>query len=125
MGHTQITHTKDFGLDIVFFNDMVAIDDNQYFLASKLGLQKTTKDKLLKHYFKDRTVMSLCDLPNSQEQQQQLYLVGFSNPNELIVWSENSDQLMFRIPPSGEVYSIKRVIGNMSQYIIKSDKKGV
>jgi hypothetical protein len=84
---------------------MVAIDDNQYLLASKLGLQKTTKDKLLKHYFKDRTVMSLCELPNSQEQQQQqLYLVGFSNPDELIVRSEPSDQLMFRIPSSGEVY---------------------
>ena len=55
--------------------------------------------------------MSLCDLPNSQEQQHQLYLVGFSN--ELVVWSEPSAQLMFRIP-SDKVYSIKRVIGNIS-----------
>jgi hypothetical protein len=42
---------------------------------------------LLTHYFKGSRVISLCDMPNSQEQQQ-LYLVGFRNPNELIVWSE-------------------------------------
>jgi hypothetical protein len=64
---------------------MVAIDDTQYLLASDNGLLKTTKDQLLKHYYKSSIVISLCPMPDS------LYLLGFTYPDKLIVWSENSE----------------------------------
>jgi hypothetical protein len=34
MGECKISHSKNFGSDIVCFNDLVAIDDYQYLLAS-------------------------------------------------------------------------------------------
>ena len=66
---------------------MLAIDDTQYLLASDYGLLKTTKENPLKKYFKWSSVISVCPLPDSQ-----LYLIGLNNPDELIVWSETSDE---------------------------------
>jgi hypothetical protein len=63
---------------------MIAIDDTHYLLAAREGLLKTTKDQLIKHYQKEKIVISLCHITDS------IYLVGFySNP--LIVWNEERD----------------------------------
>ena len=73
--HTQVLRE---GEDI---NDIVAIDDTQYLLATNEGLMKTTKEKLVKHYYQGKRVRSLCHLSDS------LYVVGFND--KLIVWSEH------------------------------------
>jgi hypothetical protein len=42
--------------------DILAIDDTHYLLAAFRGLLKTSKDQLIKHYFKKELVKSLCHI---------------------------------------------------------------
>jgi len=62
----------------------MAIDDTHYLLATNRGLLKTTKDQLIKHYFKGEWVTSLCHISEA------IYLLGFWN-DKLIVWDEKTD----------------------------------
>ena len=65
-------------------NDIIAIDDSHYLLAGINGLLKTTKDQMINHYHKGKTVFSLCHLTGS------IYLIGFKDDG-LIVWDEDQD----------------------------------
>jgi hypothetical protein len=83
MKNSNITSTHEFEEAGNIF-DIVAIDDAHYLLAAWGGLLKTTKDYLLKHYFKKKRVDSLCHVTDS------LYLVGFY-PGKLEVWNEQTE----------------------------------
>ena len=96
--------------------DIIEIDDNHYFLAALNGLLKTTKDKLIKHYYDEEVVTSLCHITDSK------YLVGFENA-KLVVWDEKKEQEMYQIIDDG-VYSIKRVM-RTDNYIISKRNDGV
>ena len=78
---------------------------------------KTTKDQLINHYHKGKWVRSLCHVTHS------LYLVGFNYDDGLILWNEQTDQLLSQICGGG-VFSIKRVI-TTNNYIIKTRNEGV
>jgi hypothetical protein len=81
---SSITHSHYFteaGLGIL---DIIAINDTHYLLATFKGLLKTTKDQLINHYHKGKTVFSLCHINDS------LYLLGFYY-YQLIVWDEETD----------------------------------
>jgi hypothetical protein len=86
-------------------------------LAALFGLLKTTKDQLIKHYHKGKWVFSLCHVTDS------LYLVGFFKDG-LILWNEQTDQLLYKICSDDRVFSIKRVL-TTNNYIIKTEKDGV
>ena len=77
---------------------------------------KTTKDQLIKHYHKGKSVRSLCHVTHS------LYLVGFRDDG-LILWNEQTDQLLLEICDDS-VFSIKRVL-TTNNYIIKTENDGV
>jgi hypothetical protein len=72
---------KEAGWEI---DDILAIDDTHYFLATSEGLLKTTKDQLIKHYFKGNLVKSICHITKA------IYLQGF-NSKSLVVWGEKTD----------------------------------
>ena len=76
---------------------------------------KTTKDQLIKHYFKAEAAFSLCRTTDS------IYLVGFRH--RLILWDEQRDQEVREITDE-RVFSIKRVL-TTDHYIIKTWKQGV
>jgi hypothetical protein len=80
-------------------------------LAEYQGLLKTTKDQLINHYHKLKSIRSLCHVTHS------LYLVGFAWDG-LILWNEQTDQLLSKICEGG-VSSIKRVI-TTNNYLIKT-----
>jgi hypothetical protein len=115
MKTSSITHTHKFteGDDI---RDIIAIDETHYLLAAYRGLLKTTKDQLINHYHKGKSVRSLCHVTHS------LYLVGFGGDG-LILWNEQRDQLLSQIC-GGRVLSIKRVI-TTNNYLIKTKDEGV
>jgi hypothetical protein len=52
---SKITHTHDF-TEGGYIYDIIAIDDTHYLLAGWGGLLKTTKDQLMKHYYKGKDV---------------------------------------------------------------------
>jgi hypothetical protein len=83
-------------------------------LAAYKGLLKTTKDQLINHYHKGKWVRSLCHVTHS------LYLVGFDGGDGLILWNEQTDQLLSQIC-GGTVLSIKRVI-TTNNYLIKTNE---
>lgn len=120
MRRCLITQWHKFHFNLNVFYDMVAIDETQLLLASDMGLLKTTKNEVLGYYYSWSKVISLCPLPG----QQQLYLLGLSSPNLLIVWSEASGEMLFRINED-RVSSIKRVMPHTNHYIIQSCEKGV
>jgi hypothetical protein len=113
MKTSSITHTHNFteGDNI---RDIIAIDETHYLVAAYKGLLKTTKDQLINHYHKGKSVRSLCHVTHS------LYLVGFYNDGGLILWNEQTDQLLSQICGGG-VFSIKRVI-TTNNYLIKTDE---
>jgi hypothetical protein len=78
----NITQTQRFE-EVGAIYDMLAIDATHFLLAGVLGLLKTTKKKLLRHYYPGWWVSSLCPIKHS------LYLVGISN--RLIVWDLHKD----------------------------------
>jgi len=92
--------------------DIIAIDETHYLLAANKGLLKTIKDQLINHYHKGKSVRSLCHVTHS------LYLVGFGWGDGLILWNEQTDQLLSQIC-GGSVFSIKRVI-TTNNYLIKT-----
>ena len=78
-----ITSSHEFEEGFTIY-DIIAINGTDYLLAAWEGLLKTSKDKLIKHYFKWKVVSSLCHITES------IYLLGFySNP--LVVWDEKTD----------------------------------
>jgi hypothetical protein len=121
MKTSTITHTHQF-TEAGFFTgiyDIIAIDDTHYLLAASYlvvdsyGLLKTNKDQLINHYYKGKSINSLCQVTNS------LYLVGFGYRGDgLILWNEQTDQLLSKIC-DGVVYSIKRVM-TTNNYLIKT-----
>jgi hypothetical protein len=115
MKTSTVTDTHKFteGYNI---RDIIAIDETHYLLAGYKGLLKTTKDQLINHYYKGKSVISLCHVTHS------LYLVGFYNDG-LILWNEQTDQLLSQIC-GGSVCSIKRVI-TTNNYLIKTEDEGV
>jgi hypothetical protein len=112
MKTSTITHTHKFteGDNI---RDIIAIDETHYLVAAWRGLLKTTKDQLINHYHKGKSVRSLCHVTHS------LYLVGFWD-HRLILWNEQTDQLLSEIC-GDRVCSIKRVI-TTNNYLIKTDE---
>ena len=80
-------------------------------LAAYNGLLKCTKDQVIKHYHKRKTVRSLSHVTDS------LYLVGFYR-HGLILWNEQTDQQLSRIFDD-PVLSIRRVL-TTNNYIIKT-----
>jgi hypothetical protein len=76
----KITSSHKFGNCI---HDIVAIDNNHYLLAS-YGLLRTTKDKLIKTYYKGESVSSLSHVTDS------FYLVG-TGKSKLVVWNEQTE----------------------------------
>ena len=64
--------------------DIIAIDDAHFLLAANNGLLKTSKDQLIKHYYKGKTVTCLCNITDS------LLLVGFSN-DKLTFWNQKNE----------------------------------
>jgi hypothetical protein len=87
MKTSTITHTHKFteGYNIL---DIIAIDETHYLLAAYKGLLKTTKDQLMKHYYKGACVLSLCHITDS------IYLLGFAYDG-LIVWDQEKDLQLF------------------------------
>jgi hypothetical protein len=83
-------------------------------VAALEGLLKTTKDQLINHYHKGKWVTSLCHVTDS------LYLVGFYEGDGLILWNEQTDQLLSKIC-GDRVLSIKRVM-TTNNYVIKTDE---
>jgi hypothetical protein len=81
---SSITHTHKFTEPGINIYDIVAIDDTHYLLAALEGLLKTTKDQLINHYFKGKTVSCLCHITDS------IYLVG-TEYHGLLVWNEETD----------------------------------
>ena len=83
MKTSTVTHTHKFteGDDI---RDIIAIDETHYLLAAYKGLLKTTKDQLINHYHKGKSVRSLCHVTDS------FYLVGFEY-HKLILWNEETE----------------------------------
>jgi hypothetical protein len=76
-----------FWLDLEIY-DIVAIDDFNYLLASSCGLLKTTKNKVIKHYYRGNWAASLCHVAHS------LYLVGFRSgltDKRLILWNQKKE----------------------------------
>jgi hypothetical protein len=71
-------------------------------LATDEGLLRTTKDKLINHYYKGKTVWCLCYLTDS------IYLLGFSD-DKLRVWDQQKEQEMYQMNDDS-VESIKRVM---------------
>ena len=67
---SNITSAHEFteGLSIY---DMIAIDGSRYLLAAYKGIMKTTKDQLIKHYYRGRRIISMCHVTYS------IYLLGF------------------------------------------------
>jgi hypothetical protein len=112
MSDLSITHTQRFE-EVGAIYDLLAIDATHLLLAGVLGLLKTTKKKLLRHYYPGWWVSSLCHIRHS------LYLVGISN--RLIVWDLHKDQELCQLTEAW-AFSIRRV---MSSYIIKTKKEGV
>ena len=82
MTDLSISHTHRFE-EVGAIYDLLAIDATHFLLAGVLGLLKTTKTKLLRHYYPGWWVSSLCPVKYS------LYLVGISN--RLIVWDLHKD----------------------------------
>jgi hypothetical protein len=80
---SSITSTHEFRVGDSI-NDIIAVDDTHYLLATEEGLLKTTKDQLINHYHKGILVLSLCHVTGS------VYLVGLWN-EKLIVWNEHTD----------------------------------
>jgi hypothetical protein len=115
MKTSTVTHTHKFTEGDRIF-DIIAIDETHYLVAAWRGLLKTTKDQLINHYHKGKTVRSLCHVTHS------LYLVGFYK-HGLILWNEQTDQLLSEIC-GGTVCSIKRVI-TTNNYLIKTYNEGV
>ena len=74
LGNLFITSTHKFneGGDI---NDMLAIDDTNFLLATAQGLLRTTRDQVVKHYYKGKTARAVCHIADST------YLVGLENEN--------------------------------------------
>ena len=64
------THKFNEGGDI---NDMLAIDDTNFLLATAQGLLRTTRDQVVKHYYKAKTARAVCHIVDS------IYLVGYEN----------------------------------------------
>jgi hypothetical protein len=77
---STITHTHKFS-EALSISDMIVIDETYYLLATLEGLMRTTKDRLIKHYYKGEGVESLSQMTDS------MYLVGFRDIG-LIVWNE-------------------------------------
>ena len=80
---SSITHTHQF-TEGDHISDILAIDDTHYLLACKKGVLKTTKDQLIKHYFKETWFWSLSNVTDS------IYLLG-SWKDGLIVWDQKKD----------------------------------
>ena len=83
MKTSTVTHTHKF-TEGSYIYDIIAIDETHYLVAALEGLVKTTKDQLINHYHKGKSVRSLCHVTHS------LYLVGFL-VNGLILWNEKKD----------------------------------
>jgi hypothetical protein len=112
MNTSTITHTHYFTEGDNIY-DIIAIDDTYYLLAASKGLLKTTKDQLINHCPKGKDVISLCHVTDS------LYLLGLYW-NGLILWNEQTDQLVSKICDS-TVSSIKRVM-TTNNYVIKTNE---
>ena len=115
MNTSTIFHTHKFTVGDNIY-DIIAIDDTHYLVAAFSGLLKTTKDQLINHYHKGKSVMSLCHVTHS------LYLVGFCKDG-LILWNEQTDHQLSEIY-GGTLWSIKRVI-TTNNYVIKTENEGV
>ena len=74
----KFTDAGDLGI-----HDIIAIDNTQYLLAAVEGLLKTTKDQLINHYYKWKTVRSLCHITDS------IYFVGLDR--KMIVWNQQKE----------------------------------
>ena len=94
--------------------DIKAIDGAQYFLGANEGLFKTSKDQLINHYHRGKSVRSLYHVNDS------LYLVGFFASDGLILWNEQTDRQLSKICDN-TVFSIERVIAT-DTFIIKKEK---
>jgi hypothetical protein len=82
-----ITGTHEFK-EAEFFCDIIAIDKTLYLIAAFKGVLKATKDQVIKHYYKGKSIRSLCHITDS------IYLVGFGYDEDedgLIVWDEEKD----------------------------------
>ena len=113
MKTSTVTYTHELTEAGYGIYDIIAIDETHYLVAAWRGLLKTTKDQLINHYHKGKSVRSLCHVTHS------LYLVGIYG-HGLILWNEQTDQLLSEIC-GGTACSIKRVITTNS-YLIKADK---
>ena len=72
----KITHKNEFheGGEII---DIVAIDEERFMLATIKGLLKVTYDQVIYHYFRYKTVNSVCACDTSGFSTR--YLLGFRN----------------------------------------------
>ena len=112
----EITHTSQFQ-EIARIHDILQINDSQQLLlAGAEGLLKATKDQVIKHYFKQEPIITICHIAES------VYLVGFEKDG-LTVWKEQTDQQLFKVCQD-QVFSIKRVL-TTNTYIIKTEKNGL
>jgi hypothetical protein len=84
LGNHLITSTHKFneGGDI---NDMIAIDDAHFLLATAQGLLRATRDQVVKQYYKGKTARAVCHIADS------IYLVGLENENMIALWNEQTD----------------------------------
>lgn len=101
----KITHKSEFdeGGEII---DMVAIDEERFMLATIKGLLKVTKDQVIYHYFRFKTVNSVCACDTSGFSTR--YLLGLRNQS-LILWDDSTCEHLLEISLH-RVYSIKRLL---------------
>jgi hypothetical protein len=115
INNSKIMSTHKFSEADNYINDIIAIDDTNYLLATAGGLLHTSKDQLIKHYFEGKIAYSMSKITES------IYLVGLYNL--LIVCDQKTDQKLFQISKDS-VVSIKRVM-TTNNFIIKTVEEGV
>ena len=54
LNENKIVHTHEF--DCGDINDIIALSDSEFLLATDIGVMRTTKDSLIKHCYKDYIV---------------------------------------------------------------------
>jgi hypothetical protein len=100
-----ISHTWQIK-EIFHIQAIEAIDKTQFLLASRSGLFKSTKEKIIEHYYQGKDVSSLCLITDA------IYLVALYTES-LIVWNEQTASELFRVF-NGDVILSKRVLSNNS-----------
>jgi hypothetical protein len=116
----KVTHRNEFeeGGEII---DMVAIDEERFMLATIKGLLKVAKDQVIYHYFRFKTVNSVCACDTLGFSTR--YLLGLKSQS-LILWDDSTCEQLLEISLH-RVYSIKRLLPTSECFVVMTENDGV